>query len=78
MSEISKLSVYRSVDIIRHRLASLMYIDQLTLNVIEMRDLTRWLRTHVCTYFLNVNIQINIIFFSLLDSDWLKSVPINP
>ena len=24
-----------------------------------MRDLTRWLRTHVCTYFLNVNIQIN-------------------
>ena len=21
---------------------------------------------------------INIIFFSLLDSDWLKSVPINP
>ena len=24
------------------------------------------------------NIKINIIFFSLLDSDWLKSVPINP
>ena len=25
-----------------------------------MRDLTRWLRTHVCTYFLNVNIQMGI------------------
>ena len=24
------------------------------------------------------NLLINIIFFSLLDSDWLKSVPINP
>ena len=24
------------------------------------------------------NYLINIIFFSLLDSDWLKSVPINP
>ena len=24
------------------------------------------------------NINFNIIFFSLLDSDWLKSVPINP
>ena len=59
MSEISNLNVYRSVDIVRHRLASLMYIDQLTLQRIEMRDLTRWLRIHVCTYFLNVNIQIN-------------------
>ena len=27
----------------------------------------------ICQYF-----RINIIFFSLLDSDWLKSVPINP
>ena len=25
-----------------------------------------------------VGVCINIIFFSLLDSDWLKSVPINP
>ena len=31
MSEINILNVYRSVDIIRHRLASVMYIDQLTL-----------------------------------------------
>ena len=60
MSEISNVNVYRSVDIISHRLASLMYIDQLTLQRHRnVRDLTRWLRTHVCTYFLNVNIQIN-------------------
>ena len=31
LSEISNLNVYRSVDIICHRLASVMYIDQLTL-----------------------------------------------
>ena len=60
MSEISNVNVYRSVDIIRHRLASVMYIDQLTLQRRRnARDPTRWLRTHVYTYFLNVNIQIN-------------------
>ena len=26
----------------------------------------------------HANYTVNIIFFSLLDSDWLKSVPINP
>ena len=29
-------------------------------------------------YFCLLRIEYNIIFFSLLDSDWLKSVPINP
>ena len=27
---------------------------------------------------LGLNYFINVIFFSSLDSDWLKSVPINP
>ena len=59
MSEISNVNVYRSVDIIRHRLASLMYIDQLTLQRHRnVRDLTRWLRTHVCTTDLNYWIKL--------------------
>ena len=32
----------------------------------------------ILIYVFLVDFSNNIIFFSLLDSDWLKSVPINP
>ena len=49
MSEISNLNVYRSVDIIRHRLASVMYIDQLTLQRHE-NERSYKMATNTCLY----------------------------
>ena len=49
MSEISILNVYRSVDIIRHRLASLMYIDQLTLQR-HRNERSYKMATNTCFY----------------------------